>query len=122
MNITPINNINFNARIKIKKPEKLKIMQGVASSLLGTGIGISGLDLFRVEPFDLNVTEKSLNELYSVPKVKNNEGIYEYVPNDSVDSAISGSILYSIPSGIFSIALGAEKIVDVFDKKRKNPS
>ena len=36
MIISPINNISFNAKLKIKQPNKSEIIQGTATSLIGT--------------------------------------------------------------------------------------
>ena len=56
MRINQVNNLNFNARIKLQKPDKVKLLGDAA--ILGAGLSsiFTGLDSFNIIPSTVTET------------------------------------------------------------------
>lgn len=117
MIISPVNNITFNAKLKIKQPNKSEIIQGVATSLIGTASLLLGVDSLTSNECS-NITKKVEDILYSAKEVEDKYGVVKKEYSKYADSMWPTSTLLP-PSGLFSMNIGLDKIIEAYSKNKK---
>ena len=117
MIISPINNISFNAKLKIKQPNKSEIIQGTATSLIGTASLMLGIDSLTSNEYS-RITVKAENILYSAKEVEDEYGVVKKEYSKYADSMWPKSTLLP-PSGLLSMSIGLDKITEAYSKNEK---
>ena len=117
MIISPINDISFNAKLKIKQLNKSDIIQGTATSLIGTASLMLGVDSLTSNEYS-SITEKAENFLYSAKEVENKYGIVKIEYSKYADS-MWPTPTFLLPIGLLSIGIGLDKITEAYSKNEK---
>lgn len=111
MRIVQVNNLNFNAKLKLKKPNNKELAKAIASTAIGATSTAIGVDFWH-SGIDYGSAVSFTDSMLSVKEIQLPDGRVQEVYNEKMESSILPTMLYIIPSGAVMCGIGSVPFIE----------